>query len=90
MSWAYWRPLSNGSFGYGEVGYRLAFNRPLGKKPLEELSLFGARKKGREERYGMVWNQSGSRGVEEAPTHPSGERKRGAKAEETEQVEGES
>ena len=50
MSWAYWRPLSNGSFGYGEVGYRLAFNRLLGKKPLEELMLFGARKKGREER----------------------------------------
>ena len=80
---------SNGSFGYGEVPYRLAFKRPLGKKPLEELSLFAPRKKGREERYGTVSNQSGSRGVQEAPTHPSGSRERGAKEEETEQGEGE-
>ena len=44
MSWAYWRSLNNGSFGYGEVGYRLALKRPLGKKPLEELSLFAPKK----------------------------------------------
>ena len=44
MSWAYSRSLSNGSFGYGEVAYRLAFKRPLGKKPLEELTLFAPRK----------------------------------------------
>ena len=81
---------SNGSFGYGEVPYRLAFKRPLGKKPLEELSLFAPRKKGREERYGTVSNQSGSRGVQEAQTHSGGERERGAKEEETERDEGES
>ena len=51
MSWAYWRSLSNGSFGYGEVPYRLVFKRPLGKKPLEELSLFAPRKA---ERRGTV------------------------------------
>ena len=91
MLWAYSRSLHNGSFGYGEVGYRLAFKRPLGKKPFEELVLFAARKKGREERYGTVSNQSGSRGVQEAQTHPGGsrERERGAKEEETEQDEGE-
>ena len=43
MSWAYSRSLSNGSFGYGEVPYRLVFKRPLGKKPLEELTLFAPR-----------------------------------------------
>ena len=81
---------SNGSFGYGEVPYRLVFKRPLGKKPLEELSLFAPRKKGREERYGTVSNQSGSRGVQEAQaqTHSGGSRERGAKEEETEQDEG--
>ena len=89
MSWAYSRSLSNGSFGYGEVPYRLAFKRPLGKKPLEELSLFAPRKKCREERYGTVSHQSGWRGVQEAPTHPGGSRERGAKEEETEQDEGE-
>ena len=89
MSWAYSRSLSNGSFGYGEVGYRLALKRPLCKKPLEELTLFAPRKKCREERYGTVSNQSGSRGVQEAPTHPGGSRERGTKAEETEQDEGE-
>ena len=51
MSWAYSRSLSSGSFGYGEVGYRLAFKRPLGKKPLEELTLFAPRKA---ERRGTV------------------------------------
>ena len=51
MSWAYSRSLSNGSFGYGEVPYRLVFKRPLGKKPLEELSLFAPRKA---ERRGTV------------------------------------
>ena len=86
MSWAYSRSLSNGSFGYGEVAYRLVFKRPLGKKPLEELSLFA--KKSREERYSTVSNQSGSRGVQEAQTHSGGERERGAKAEETERDEG--
>ena len=45
MSWAYSRSLSNGSFGSDEVPYRLAFKRPLGKKPLEELVLFAPRKK---------------------------------------------
>ena len=81
---------SNGSFGYGEVPYRLVFKRPLGKKPLEELTLFAPRKKGREERYGTVSNQSGSRGVQEAQTHSGGSRERGAKEEETERDEGES
>ena len=76
LSWAYSRSLRNESFGYGEVCYRLAFNRPLGKKPLEELSLFGAKKKCREERYGTVSNQIGWRGVEEAPAHPGGEREK--------------
>ena len=91
MSWAYWRSLNNGSFGYGEVGYRLALKRPLGKKPLEELSLFAPRKKCREEGYGTVSHQSGSQGVQEAQTRPGGsrERERGAKEEETEQGEGE-
>ena len=56
MSWAYWRSLSNGSFGYGEVAYRLVLKRPLGKKPLEELTLFICSKKGREEGYGTVSN----------------------------------
>ena len=51
MSWAYSRSLRNGSFGYGEVAYRLVFKRPLGKKPLEELSLFAPRKA---ERRGTV------------------------------------
>ena len=51
MSWAYSRSLSNGSFGYGEVAYRLVFKRPLGKKPLEELTLFAPRKA---ERRGTV------------------------------------
>ena len=51
--------------------------------------LFAARKKGREEGYGTVSNQSGSRGVQEAETHPGGSRERGAKEEETEQDEGE-
>ena len=76
MSWAYSRSLSNGSFGYGEVPYRLVFKRPLGKKPLEELTLFAPRKKCREERYSTVSNQSGSRGVQEAQTHPDGSRER--------------
>ena len=49
--------------------------------------LFGARKKGREEGYGTVWNQSGSRGVQEAQTHPGGARERGAKEKETERDE---
>ena len=66
ISWAYSRSLRNGSFGSGEVGYRLDFKRPLCKKPLEELMLFAPRKKCREERYGTVSNQSGSRGVQEA------------------------
>ena len=90
MSWAYSRSLSNESFGYGEVPYRLALKRPLGKKPLEELSLFAPRKQGREERYGTVSNQSGSRGVQEAETHPGGSIERGAKEEEAVQDEGES
>ena len=51
MSWAYSRSLRNGSFGYGEVAYRLVFKRPLGKKPLEELTLFAPRKA---ERRGTV------------------------------------
>ena len=51
MSWAYSRSLRSGSFGSGEVPYRLAFKRPLGKKPLEELSLFAPRKA---ERRGTV------------------------------------
>ena len=53
--------------------------------------MFAARKKGREEGYGTVSNQGGSRGVQEAQTHPGGsrERERGAKEEETEQGEGE-
>ena len=54
----------------------MAFKRPLGKKPFEELVLFAARKKGREEGYGTVSNQSGSRGVQEAETHPGGQRER--------------
>ena len=38
--------------------------------------MFAARKKGREEGYGTVSNQSGSRGVQEAETLPGGSRER--------------
>ena len=51
--------------------------------------LFAPRKKCREERYGTVSHQSGSRGVQEAQTHPGGSRERGAKEKETERDEGE-
>ena len=90
MSWAYSRSLSNGSFGYGEVPYRLAFKRPLGKKPLEELSLFAPRKA---ERRGTVPYRIKAAREEYKklkPTLAARERERGAKEEEAERDEGES
>ena len=87
MSWAYWRSLSNGSFGYGEVAYRLVFKRPLGKKPLEELTLFAPRKA---ERRGTAPYRIKAAREEYKKLKPTlAARERGAKEEEAERDEGE-